>query len=299
MKLAKIFVVGLAASTVAGAAVAADLPSRRAPVVAPVAVALPSWTGFYVGLNAGYGWGAGGRAGLPTIDALPLGLVNWGLAGSQASGAYPSSVPTKLDGFLGGAQIGYNFQTGGLVLGVETDIQGSAIKRNGAAVGFSNNYFGFPLPVFGGSAKVSGGVDFLGTLRARVGYAVTPSLLVYATGGLAYGQTRLNYSGFSMHPVVGAANIIGGAVSSSKFSVGYTLGGGAEYALTSNWSIKGEYLYYDLGRQSASFGACAPPPIIAGACSVATASVRNNGHIVRAGLNYKFGGFGGPVVAKY
>ena len=169
-------------------AVAADLPRRAtapAPYVAPVPVF--TWTGLYAGVNAGYGWGTQKGAANATYG--------------------------KLDGAQVGGTVGYNYQMGQIVLGVEGDMDWSNAKNtNGALV----------------SKQTS-----TGTARGRVGYAVD-RVLLFTTGGYAGGSVERSV----------------GSVSASDWHNGYALGGGMEYAFTNNVSAKAEYLYTDLSSKA-------------------------------------------------
>ena len=197
------------------AAQAADLspsPAYKAPsYVAPVF----TWSGFYLGANLGYAWGT----------------AKW---------TAPAAT-TKPDGFLGGATLGYNMQTGIWVWGLEGDFDYTAIK---------------------GSAGCGGGVtctfkdQWLATTRGRIGYAGWNNVMTYITGGAAFADVKATSAG----------------VSKSTMRVGWTLGAGLEYALWSNWSVKAEYLYADLGKESCCGGR----------------TVDYNTNIVRTGLNYRF-----------
>ena len=185
--------VAVAALTVVGAvaAQAADLPTRKeAP--APVFVPPPfTWTGFYVGVNAGGIWPSGSRnASLfaPAAFAFPV------------SSFFPGGLGSQSAGFLGGGQAGYNWQTGAFVLGVETDFDGTtlskSIDRTGtpfAGVGVPGGLLGDTLSLH---AKTS--LSWLGTTRARLGFVATPDnrLMIYATGGIAYGGGSSNFSVF-------------------------------------------------------------------------------------------------------
>ena len=205
----------LAVVGIATAASAADMPVRnytKAPAYAPPA--LYNWTGFYAGVNAGGAWS---RAGTNFGDA---------------------------SGFVGGGQIGYNWQAMGspLVLGLEADFQGTSLKNTASAAGIT------------GEAKVPA----FGTVRGRIGYAGWDRWLPYFTGGLAYGNIK-------------ATPAFGGDWSKSK--VGWTVGGGVEYALLANWTTKVEYLYADLGSVSGG---------------TPGNDVTFKSHLVRAGLNYRF-----------
>jgi outer membrane immunogenic protein len=282
-----------------GSALAADLPSRKAPPPAPYIspVAISSWTGFYVGVNAGGTFNASSNIALtPSLDFGPFPS---GFAAAQSIGAYPIFLTGQRKfGFLGGGQIGFNWQFGPLVTGFEADIQGVGARStsSGALFNGAPPPANFSAPVFG-IATASRRLDYLGTARGRIGFAVDRALL-YATGGLAYGRTELAYAGtigFPSAPTV----FLSGASATSRTSFGYTLGAGVEYAFWNNWSVKAEYLYYDLGRHSTiiggSFTNFAPPT-----GGFSTASVRDNGHIIRAGLNYRFGWLPpAPVVARY
>ena len=125
-------------------------------------------------------------------------------------------------------------------------------------------------------STASENVQNLGTLRLRAGVAVDRAL-IYATGGLAYGDVRYSSATQYNGPV---AEYVGSA---SAWKVGWTLGGGVEYALTNNWTIKAEYLYYRLGDQS-----YAAQPVEANPPNIVGHTFSTNGDIVRVGVNYKF-----------
>ncbi len=223
---------------------AADLPSRSAPGQAPLAIPY-SWSGFYVGVNAGYGFSD--NAHRPTC----------------APACVPTpSLNTGRDGFVGGGQIGYNQQIGRYLAGVETDIQYAGIGRaiGGKAPG---------VRAYSGRQRL----DYLGTFRARVGL-VMDRVLVFATGGLAYGDVR------EAQAIVFPAAAY--AVASTRTEVGYAAGGGVEYGFTPNLTGKAEALYYDLGRRRLS-GTATPPVGVTRGAAFDTAGV-----VARAGLNYKF-----------
>jgi outer membrane immunogenic protein len=234
----KALLASLAVTTALGtAAHAADLPSRYAPPApAPVVAAVPvfTWTGFYVGVNAGYGWNTNDE----NVLVPGVGVVSSGDEG----------------GFVGGGQIGYNYQIGSFVLGVETDIQY-------ADIGGGSNYVG----VLGYEDNSDG---WFGTLRARAGVAFDRAL-VYVTGGLAYGDVGTSGRTF-VDPTLAYYD------NGDDVNVGWTLGGGLEYAFTDNLTAKVEGLYVNLESDNNNF-----------------ALVDNNKEtefgVVRAGLNFKFG----------
>lgn len=242
--LAGVAAAGLIAS--GAAAFAADLPSRNVAPVAPAPV-LPifTWTGFYAGVNAGYGWGEFSKA--PGFD--------------------------DPDGFVGGAQIGYNYQIGQFVLGAEADFNYINVNRRiaGTVVDHEGD---------GGSVFAKATVNWYGTVRARLGFTPTERLLVYATGGLAYGQVKHR---MSVADDIGEDSWAGRG---NHTQWGWTLGAGLEYAITNNLTLRGEYLYVDLGDKNTRLGYTGTDAALAG--DTLTLKSDTQFSVVRAGLNYKF-----------
>ncbi|MFI5012937.1 MAG: outer membrane protein [Hyphomicrobiales bacterium] len=264
-----------------GAASAADLPTRKGPPMAPVYVPPAfTWTGFYVGVNAGYGWGNNNRN-----DSLPLGAIPVG-------GFFPTGGGNNNGGFVGGGQLGYNYQFGvgqGVVIGAEADLDYADIGRNRNS-GVPYTFATTPGTTFFPNTGGGNGGGYLGTVRARLGYAFD-RFLVYGTGGLAYGDIgRRGGNGFAVtqagfvNPFTGA--VVGATTSTplgtngSSSRAGWTIGGGVEYAVWQNWSVKAEYLYYNLGngKNNTAFA-----PFFG-----TTRHNNQDGSIVRVGLNYKF-----------
>jgi outer membrane immunogenic protein len=286
----------LSVALFAASAFAADLPSMKAPPYFPPPAPPPMWTGFYVGLNAG---GAFGGKGSVTTSAIPTYYANtWNTELATSSFLASNVLGSGQGGFIGGGQIGYNWQFANtFVLGVEADIQGIAGNRSsGAALG-AGAPLNFPNETIVSSSQVNRSVDYLGTVRGRFGFLVTPTLLAYATGGLAYGGTNLNVAILQNNLPFSPPFASGGSFSDTR--AGWTVGGGVEWMFLPNWSAKVEYLYYDLGNVAVALSplAFAAPPLYA---SVPYAKTRFDGHIVRAGLNYHFNwGAPAPVVAKY
>ncbi|ARN83663.1 outer membrane protein [Methylocystis bryophila] len=311
-------------------AFAADLPYKKeAPIVPPLP---PTWTGFYAGLNAGGAWGASNSvtvnagpiipnpiaANVYTVNGvtLPLGvdLLTSSAAALSANGVLPGA---SKGGFLGGGQFGYNYQFyNSFVVGVEADIQGLASSRstlNGVGMGADPTPdLGPFLSPFVTTTQVRASLDYLGTVRGRIGYLFTPTLLAYATGGLGYGGANLGASFFTANTGPGvdlvfptASSFAGPGFGSSHVSntlVGWTVGGGVEWMFLPNWSAKIEYLYYDLGTVTT------PVTVVAGFTDGgnlswaygANARARFNGNIIRAGVNYHVNwGVPAPVLAKY
>jgi outer membrane immunogenic protein len=195
----------------AGAVSAADLPARKGPVMAPAFAPVFSWTGFYAGLNAGYSFNRNSAVTVGTAGFIAL------------APAVPGSLRTGKDGFTGGAQIGYNYQVGAAVMGLETDLQYIDGKRGSA----------FTSAALGGlTTAASTDMSYLGTLRARLGFVAADRLMIYVTGGLAYG----NPDNTASVVAVGPGALWGGSKDDVRF--GYAVGAGMEYALTNNWSAK-------------------------------------------------------------
>lgn len=255
------------------AALAADLPSRRAP--APyVAVPVFTWTGFYVGANAGYA----------TTENRNTTITGLSAANQAAVGVTrPAFLTNQASGFTGGGQIGYNYQVGSIVFGLEADAAYTDLS--------SRRFF---TAANGSVSTIRTNVDYIGTVRGRLGYAFD-RILIYGTGGFAYGgvdQTANFYS-----PAIGGNLAYFGQ--RNKTETGWTAGGGVEYALPSTYSffgsntvtLKAEALYYDLGRTSNAVlnTPIAPNPPFASPGYLARSE--NNGILARAGINVKFNTF--------
>jgi outer membrane immunogenic protein len=181
----------LLSAIVGSSAFAADMPTKASPPLLSPAPVM-TWTGFYVGLNAGYGW-----------------------ANTSVTGAATSS---NLTGFVGGGQIGYNWQVGSLVLGLEGDFQGTGQTNSASALGVT----------------VEQKLPWFATARGRLGYSFGPWML-YATGGAAWVNYKLS------------ATALGTTVSDNDTKTAWTIGGGVEWMFMPRWSIKAEYLYLDTG----------------------------------------------------
>lgn len=251
----------LAAVLSVGAVQAADLPARM-PVKAPV-VAAPifTWTGFYVGAHAGYGWGSNGWGD-------PIDTLN----GPLFAGDGPYSPKYDIDGGLAGGQIGVNWQVNQFVFGLEADGAWANIKGEGSV----------NSPVFGNNCLASGDpcttkIDALGTITGRLGVA-SDRALFYAKGGAAWASVK-HTSGSHLDPAFSYS----AEVDETRW--GWTVGAGVEYAFAPNWSAKVEYSYIDLGDDDATFN-YAP----AGLINPYSASSDITLHTVKAGINYRFWG---------
>jgi outer membrane immunogenic protein len=245
----------LAIAGLTSSAVAADLP-RKSVAPAPFAQPVPifTWTGFYVGLNAGYAFDTGKSQLTGSPALLGTGLAPIG------------SAKTMGDGFTIGGTIGYNYQISpNFVAGIEADL---------AWMDLGKSVVGGVAPL---GVTLSQDMTYFGTVRGRLGVTFD-RFMVYATGGLAFGDTK------STTTITVPGSLWTGSKNDTRF--GWTLGAGVEYALTNNWSTKIEYLYYDLGKQNYASPLVAGPGVGAGVFGQTKSE--NRGNIVRAGLNYRF-----------
>ena len=272
-QLIRLTILFCACAALALTAVAGPEPLPSGKEMKQVAPAPPecdyTWTGFYFGGNAGYGWGSADTH----FDPLPDAVTFVDLA--------PQSLSPDPEGFIGGGQVGFNWQWNKwLVLGVEADFQGSDIEGHDTRFGFpditgSPNFAAPDSFIFAHER-----MQWFGTARGRIGFAPLCRLLLYATGGLAYGNVdysaNTNFDNGFTYPV-----------RFSETNVGWTVGGGLEYAISHHWSVKAEYLYYDLGDQGRTQnqlidGVPQGPPFFV------HYNFETTGNIVRGGLNFKF-----------
>lgn len=291
-------VAALALAFSAGSAFAADLPSHKSP---PAAYApMFAWTGFYAGVNIGYGFGNGDPStGYQSFSGLQFGPVLLAFPGGAVWNA-----PTNLEGVIGGGQIGANFQfSPWLVLGVEADFQGAGLASNATAAA-PYNRFGF-IPAVG-IANINSRVDWWGTLRGRVGVTpFSPNIMLYGSAGLAYGGVNNRFTFSSLSAIGPASAFATGSSTYSDVNFGWTAGGGAEWAPLDfpNWSVKVEYLYTDLGSSTLStlgtgnFTFFGFP--VASFVNSATNTTHHRWHTVRAGLNYRFNFSAPPVMGSF
>ena len=257
------------------AATAADLPARtytKAPVYVEPAF---NWSGFYVGGNIGYSWGRS---------------ANTAELSDFATGA-PLFIATSrndVNGVIGGAQFGYNWQMSNWVVGLEADVQGSGEKGSTAFVCDACSTNGTNI-----TAELTQNLNWFGTIRGRAGILVTPTILLYGTGGLAYGEIETGGSITGTNINGAPVGVLFPGVSSTQ--VGWTAGAGIEGRISGNWTLKLEYLYMDLGSVGSG-------PLSTGIASGRVLSVGSSysahftDNMVRVGFNYLLNA---PVVAKY
>jgi outer membrane immunogenic protein len=241
--------------------------------------------------NVGYSWGR------ERTDGTLTGTQNVSVFRTAGPTLVPPSVTTaiaapligraNMDGVIGGGQIGYNWQASKWLFGLEADFQGSDERATADVCTVA----GCPL----GSSVLTANykLDWFGTVRGRAGFLATDRVLLYATGGLAYGHLAASA------PLV--------PLSWGSTRAGWTVGAGAEAAIDRNWSVKVEYLYMDLGNIGSSGASAttvtnAPNTPSQGFNTVTTTTLTSafttkfTDNIVRVGVNYRWGG---PVVARY
>lgn len=213
------------------------------------------WEGAYIGGNIGGTWTNGDSFGIGTVS----------------SSAYSTLKESQTSTVTGGAQVGYNYQVGKLVVGAEADV-----NFNGASTRtFASYSYNYPYSSNYSQAEYKASVDWYSSARVRVGLSPNPNFLVYATAGIAFGQVSLSTSsfGFSQPPYVFYP---GANLSSNSILAGWIAGAGAEYALGPAWSVRAEALYMSLGTADLHIanGFSASGDIEMG--------------VVRGGVNYQF-----------
>jgi outer membrane immunogenic protein len=240
------FLATVSAAALSTSAIAADIPARVPVKAPPPVVVAPSWAGFYIGINAGVAWhhaeftelgdpfGAGA--------AFPPGTTYW--------------TPKKA-GFTGGGQAGYNFQTGNVVYGIEADLNFVSNKASAT----------FPAQ-FGGTVTTSSKLDWMATVRGRLGVTLSPTL-IYVTGGWAVAHFEDTWT--ISAPTNGAR--------ADNVRSGWTVGGGIEHMFARNWTAKIEALYADFGNSTGSLAVFG---------STYRSRFEHEVVTVRGGLNYKW-----------
>jgi outer membrane immunogenic protein len=302
---------------VSGLAFAADMAVKAPPAPAPAPVY--NWTGWYVGVNAGASMG-NVKTNLNGSPVFATGFfLGHPLGPFQITPGFDfPNDRTSPDGFIGGGQIGYNWQYSPLiVVGFEADIQGALEKDSSnnltQNVDFltPNQVTGCGTPVFTthctATASYTTQIDWFGTVRARLGYVWgNGEVLSYVTGGLAYGEVKINGTNTVSGPAFSGDCACSPAFSQtqafgqSHINTGWVVGYGTEGHLPlmpGNWTWKVESLYMDLGHLNATSSASGSSCVVTAGqggetCSVAGGQVATNSHftdwILRGGLNYKF-----------
>jgi outer membrane immunogenic protein len=269
----KLLLASVGAIALTGSALAADLPSRAPPPVYLPPVPIFTWTGIYLGGQIGYAWASGNNR-YSGFDPLTAAVI-------------APSIGQKPNGVIGGANVGYNYQINQWVLGLEGTVDGTSLSNTG--VGFSDVFL----------ITAHSKSDIQGSIRGRVGIA-WDRVLIFATGGAAFAGFNTTVSGAATVPAgfPNAGQAFAGSTSISTTRVGWTIGGGIQYAVTNNWSVKAEYRYTDFGTISNALFSGQLNSVFPGASIVGNRKVQQNQ--VQVGFDYKFDLFTPqPVVAKY
>lgn len=293
MKTSALAGIALASVLSASPLWAADLPLKARP--APVDIA-PTWSGFYVGGVVGGGWGSRDVTYTANDPGAAL-LVNAGFGLPAQQPLFPNSF--NMRGAVGGIEAGYNWQLDRRwLVGVEADFSGSGIKGQGS----TNSQLAATVPPLFQSVTEQQKIDWYGTVRARLGFLATDDLLLFATGGFAYGHVANSavyatsgpaglpfFGGFasgSFSCITGAACFTG---ASSATRTGWTAGAGAEWRFARAWSVKAEYQYVNLGSDAVTLTAMATVPAISTTPSSFNANfARDDFHVARVGVNFHF-----------
>ena len=236
----------------------------------PVSKAAPqvyNWTGLYVGGNLGYGWARGSDPQFALVDTTGSGLTAF-----FNDGGFPvTSVNPQ--GFIGGTQIGYNWQSNAFVWGLAADLQASGMKQG-------STFASVPPapPSAAGTTTLDRKIDWFGTIRGKLGFAIQ-NWLLYGTGGLAYGHIKEDLTFTPTPPTIPI-----GTGSNSQTKAGWTVGGGFEYGVD-RWSFGVEYLFIDFGRTATAMTFAG---YLGAETDMVSFSSRNTVNVVRALVNYHF-----------
>lgn len=296
--LLSVALIGLAAAS----ASAADIP-MNAPVAVPVVAPAMNWSGFYIGLDGGGTWG---KAQVTHSAVVPAPGLAFPIDAAALTAATSSDL--KLDGWTFGGHFGYNWQfSANWLVGLEADFSYFRLR------GSSGGTFPFPSTLPGGilgpptltfAATTNFSTDWLFTFRPRLGVVLGDSLLVYATGGLAVTNEKVDQTATA---IMGTFN---SAINDTR--IGWVVGGGVEYALGRNWSIRAEYLHLDFGTASGAGNVVVPTGVLGNSLCVAgqpavigpttnsgcSITSRLTAEVIRGGITYRFGA-PDAVVARY
>jgi outer membrane immunogenic protein len=271
----KLLLAAAGAVALTGSAFAADLGRPPPP---PVYVPPPpvfTWTGFYIGAQIGGAWGTGALSNFNGFDPFTRTFLNTSIGGT------PSGV-------IGGGHVGYQAQINQWILGIEGSVDGTSLRKDVTAA--------FPNFLGGALVRADSSADVQGSIRGKVGIA-WDRFMIYGTGGVAFGGFTTDVTLASRGFVTAGGVVVPAFVASNSFSrtrVGWTVGGGAQYAITPNWWIFAEYRFSDFGTiRNGAF-----PNLPNGAFFNGNRRLQENQ--VQAGISYKFDWYAPPpVVAKY
>jgi outer membrane immunogenic protein len=284
-----------AKSLAAGVAMFVSIAAQAADVRLPIyksAAYVPAWTGFYIGGNVGGAWGRSDFSTNPNCPPQPVDAVFCNLSPSLPNGFAVAAAGTgrlNPNGLTGGLQAGYNWQTGAVVWGAEADFNALDLKKSRATAGT------FPVPFLGNQFALTeeGRTSWLATVRARMGVTIVPNVLLYATGGLAITDSKFA-SAYSDNAVDAVFPGGTGSASMSGVRTGWTAGGGLEWMLAGNWTLKAEYLYLAFASKSFAVPLTNTPAF----SQTMFVDADISAHVARVGFNYKLGYAPAPAVYK-
>jgi outer membrane immunogenic protein len=248
-------------------ALAADMPGEAPPAAEPV----PNWTGFYIGTNGGYGWSKDSTTAAPFQNIPPI-------FGKTLIPFFTLSNP--VNGAVFGGQLGYNYQIAPTwVIGVEGDFDGTGL--NGASQSIVPEPFGVRTRGVSNGFSAREKVEWLASVRARLGYAWGPSLF-YVTGGGAWERVSDNFLLSTSFAGLGASGSSSAGSATATLS-GYAVGGGYEWKINPNWTVRAEYLHYGFSGSSNTsiFATCT-----GAVCGSNVSSSNHNVDVVRLAVNY-------------
>jgi outer membrane immunogenic protein len=244
----------------------------------------PAFGGSYFGVNAGIARGSSDYTTSPGCPPSATDAVFCN-APPDASAANGTAVAASGSGdlssteFTGGIQVGYNWQRGNFIFGGEGDFGALNLSQSASTTGV------FPFPFLGTTYALLDrmSTSWLATVRGRLGYTVTPGLLLYATGGVAFADFKFSssYSDNAIDATFPGGNGFG---SKSEVRAGWVVGGGGEWLLGGPWSIKAEYLYLDFGSMSVAVP-ISNTPVFAQQMQV---KADLSAHVARVGINYHY-----------
>lgn len=250
------------------------------------------WSGFHAGLHIGYGSGQAGTKMTGSASYADPGEIS---ESSALAAAMANALPARLDttpaGYASRLSLGYDWQSGSLVYGLEADLWVTSISQTGSAAG-SSPISGFPWNSMSSTLHLESRIDNLQMLRARLGHA-HDNWLLYTSGGLVSGEvrSRLTATEYIQGEIGNISSTLPGSITAKSERLGWTAGCGLEYALSEKWSLRAEYLYFRLAssRTRSSFTSTQTSNNNAPYAS-ATADLRTSwsGNLVSVGMNYRF-----------
>jgi outer membrane immunogenic protein len=270
-------ILGLAVLSTVAPARAADMPLKAPPAPAPYS---STWSGFYLGGNVGADWGHSTLMPAPGLPFLAFSNAG-GFVITPAQFATLPPTPGSSTSLIGGGQAGYNWQVGHVVYGLEGDVDGTGLREKSASTLTRTTISGTQTV----TANFSANVDWIASLRARLGYA-GDRFMLYGTGGIAVAGTSLATGYAITEPPQPFFPPVPGSASDSHVVGGWTTGVGGEWAINQAWSAGVEYRHSGFGTHSYSIGIS--DASLAPFVGPGSTTVHFNTDEVTARLNFRF-----------